>query len=245
MKPASFRLTTIFSFLLVIASPSVFASDAPYSLSKYHSILDASKLQAPDSSTAIRQGHFPGISEWYFHLDASGKYMTFEMDGSKNRSELRQMDEWYTSASTWQKIIGEVKVFYPETPSLNQFTFMQIHDSGTEDDHVTEIYNKPLIRLAWIRDRGGADDHLWAIIRLSSSIDSFEYINLGSRPDSFFKCEIKVKNNKMRVRINNETKLELDVSYWEQLRSYFKSGVYLQSEGTAKVQFRKLKYYAY
>lgn len=227
---------TLITFLFMSAFSPVFAEGAPYNKSKYRAVLEDSKLQAPTSSpAAVKQGDFPGFWDWYFRLDSSGQYMTFEMEGAKNRSELRQMNEWYTSTSTWRKIIGEVKVFYPATASLNEFTFMQAHDS--------EDFNKPLIRLAWIRSRGGSEDHLWAIIRLSSETNSFQYINLGARPSSFFKCEIKIKNNRMVVRINSETRLELDVDYWESLSSYYKAGVYLQSEGSAKVQFRRLKYY--
>ncbi len=236
MKRILLRFTLCIALLFVSTFSLVFAEGAPYNKSKYRPVLDDSKLQAPTSSpAAVNQGDFAGFSDEYFQLDSSGKYMTFEMDGSHNRSELRQMEEWYTSTSTWRKIIGEVKVFYPTTSNLNQFTFMQAHDS--------EAFNKPLIRLAWIRSRQGSNDHLWAIVRLSSETNSFQYVNLGKRPNSFFKCEIKIKNNKMVVRINNETRFQLDVDYWESLSSYYKAGVYLQSEGSAKVQFRKLKYY--
>lgn len=236
MRLIILRLTITFAFLLVAISPPVFAEGAPFNKSKYRPVLEDSKLQAPTSSpAAVKQGDFPGFWDWYFRLDSTGQYMTFEMDGASNRSELRQMNEWYTSTTTWRKMIGEVKVFYPTTPSLNEFTFMQAHDS--------EDFNKPLIRLAWIRNRYGSEDHLWAIIRLSNENNSFQYVNLGSRPNNFFKCEIKIKNNKLYVRINNETKISLDVSYWESLSSYYKAGVYIQTEGIAKVQFRKLKYF--
>ncbi len=233
---------------LLAAAPSLHASnpDAPYNLSKYRPVLDDSKLQAPTSSTLIAHGDFADKSNQYFRLDSSGKYMTFTVSGDSKRSELRQMSgDWQTSTSSWRKMIGEVKVFYPNSSSssLDQFTFMQIHDSTS--------LNKPLIRLVWHRSRSGQSDHLWAVIRIpanpnqpiSSSNLATQWEDLGPRPSGFFKSEIKVKNNQMKVRINSVTKVDVDVTYWDGLDSYFKAGTYNQDPGTSKVQYRSLKYY--
>jgi len=221
---------------LGLTSTVALADSDPYSLARFQPVLDDSKLQAPDSSTARAQGDFFGFHDSFFRLDSRGKYLTFEMEGDSHRSELRQMNEWQTSSLTWQKMIGEVKLFYPQTSSLNQYTFMQIHDSGSYP-------NKPLIRLHWQRNRNDLPDHLWAVVRLSVSEKNYLWVNLGPRPGSFFKSEIKVKNNIMRVRINGITMLDMDVSYWDGLSNYFKAGVYLQDAGKAKVQFKSLKYY--
>lgn len=228
-------LAGLAGIVLGLFSVVTFADD-PYSLSRFQSVLDDSKLQAPDSSAARRQGELPGFSDWFFRLDSTGKYMTFEMTGDSARSELRQMNEWQTSSSTWNKMIGEVKLFYPSTPTLNQYTFMQIHDSGSYP-------NKPLIRLTWRRDRAGLSDNLWAAIRLSATENRYQWVNLGKRPSGFFKSEIKVANNTMRVLINGVPMIDMNVAHWDGLSSYFKVGVYLQDEGTAKAQFRRLKYY--
>ncbi|RMF65928.1 MAG: polysaccharide lyase family 7 protein, partial [Calditrichaeota bacterium] len=180
---------------------------------------------------------FEGFADWYFYLaqTSSDNYMTFVMSGDHNRSELRQMNEWKTSTSSWRKMIGEVKCFYPSTSSLDQYTFMQIHDS--------DGINKPLVRLVWLRSRSGKSDHLWAVIRTSVSSSSYQYVDLGARPSGFFKAEIKVRNNTLKVKINGVTKVSKNVSYWSAYHNYFKAGVYLQDAGTAKVQFKSLKYY--
>ena len=222
--------------LMLVLCGSAQAHEAPYNLSKFQSVLDDSKLQAPNSGTACAQGDFSGYADWFFRLDSTSQYMTFEMDGDKSRSELRQMEEWTTGTTSWRKMIGEVKVFYPTTSSLEQFTWMQIHDSTS--------LNKPLIRLTWRRYAYGQQDHLWAVVRDSAnSSSSYSWFDLGARPSGFVKAEIKVKNNNLRVRIDSVTLVDIDVSYWDGLSGYYKAGVYLQDPGTAKVQFKSLKYY--
>ncbi len=219
--------------------------DAPYNLRKFRSVLDGSKLQAPTSSTLIPHGEFDEQSNQYFSLDPTGTHMTFTVSGDSNRSELRQMTgDWQTSSPTWQKMIGRVKVDYPADTSMNQFTFMQIHD-------VTGGLNKPLIRLTWRRSRAGQDDHLWAAIRTPadpgrpislSNLDA-DWIDLGPRPTGFFKAEIKVRDNTMKVKIDDVTLISKDVAYWDGLDNYFKAGVYNQDPGTSTVWFDSLKYY--
>nr|AYC81221.1 PL7 alginate lyase [uncultured bacterium] len=207
----------------------------PYDDPKFHPVLDDSKLQAPDSRTACAQGNFDGFADWYFYLyQGNNNYMTFTMNGDHNRSELRQMIEWKTSTTSWKKMIGEVKLFFPSTNSLNQYTFMQIHDS--------DGINKPLIRLAWVRQRSGKYDHIWAYLRKDTG-STIDVIDLGPRPDGFFKAEIKVKSNILKVKINSVTMINENVSYWSNFHNYFKAGVYLQDDGSAKVQFKSLKYY--
>jgi hypothetical protein len=210
------------------------AASDPWSQTKFQPVLTDSKLQAPDSSTACDQGDFKGFYKDYFKL--SGTYMQFQMSGDSKRSELRQMKEWKTSTTTARKIIGSVKVFKPTTTSLTEYTFMQIHDSGS--------LNKPLLRLVWLKSRDGKSDHIWSIRRTGASSSSgYEYVDLGVRPSGFFKCEIAVLNNNLKVKINDVTKVNKSVSYWSSLSSYFKAGVYLQSSGTATVQYDTLKYY--
>ncbi len=210
----------------------------PYDVARFRPVLDASKLQAPTSSTACPQGEFDGFADWFFYLYVGNDtYMTFKMSGDSCRSELRQMEEWKTSTTSWRKMIGDVRVFYPTDDSLNQFTWMQIHDSSVE-------VNLPLIRLVWLRSRGDILDHLWAYVRKSVTEPIYDVVDLGPRPDGFFHAEVKVLNNKLRVLIDYVAKIEnMDVSYWQDLNNYFKAGVYLQDDGTAKVQFKNLNYY--
>ena len=138
--------------------------------------------------------------------------------------------------------IGEqIKLYDVETDTLNEYTWMQVHDSGS--------FNKPLVRLVWKRNREGVLNHLWAVIRHSSTIKECNpqictWEDLGERSSGTFKAEIRIENNIMKVKIDDFTELETDVSAWQDLSMYFKAGVYLNNgQGEAKVHFHKLKYY--
>lgn len=221
------------------------AAAVPYDLDKFKPVLDDSKLQAPASSPAlIQQGDFDGASNQYFFLDPTGPYMAFTVSGDGMRSELRQESgDWQTSTTDRLSLDGRLKLTVPETASLNQFTFMQIHDTNAG-------LNKPLIRLTWQRDRGALEDRLWAVIRTPDdlgqpiALDNLAsiYIDLGARPTGFFDASIVVHENQMSVEIDGQVKVDMDVSYWDGLDNYFKAGVYLQDPGEAAVLFDQLSY---
>lgn len=235
------------SVLPVVSGHAESAGITPYDVDAFRPVLEESKLQAPTSKALIRQGGFAGQANEYFYVDPSGPYLTFTVKGDSKRSELRQMTgDWQTSTATPQRLIGEVQVFFPENESMNQFTFMQIHD--TTDD--PQSLNKPLLRLVWLRSRHGIQDHLWAAIRMPRDMDqpisldnlSGRFVDLGPRPEGFFKSEVRVQANQMVVLLNDEEKLSMDVTYWDGLNNYFKAGVYNQDPGVSKVQFRSLRY---
>ncbi|TQV67280.1 polysaccharide lyase family 7 protein [Exilibacterium tricleocarpae] len=231
----------VFTALLAITSTVGFADSAPYLYgTKYRAVLDDSKLQAPTSATLIRRGDFndPDAHNSYFYIPDSGnRYMTFTVSGASKRSELRQMEEWYTSDPSWNKLIGTLLAVDPLSSQVDQLTFMQIHDS--------ESLNKPLVRLTWRRSRSGKNDHNWAVIRDSAGSSSdYTYVDMGPRSDAPTKFEIKVRNNLLTIKVDGITFVDKrDVSYWQHLSSYFKAGVYLQDSGTGTVQFKSLKYY--
>ncbi len=255
MLPQPLRLClpiiAVAALTVTAVPPDVTAADeakAPYDLEKFRPVLDDSKLQAPTSSPAkINHGEFAGESNEYFYLDETGQYMTFTITGDSKRAELRQMSgDWQTSTPTERRLDARVKVFVPETESLEQFTFMQIHDKQENGVGL----NKPLIRITWRSSRGGVEDHLWAGIRVPEdaskpiSLENLgtQWIDLGPRPEGFFDAAIVVKDNRMSVTIDGETKLDMDVAYWDGMPNYFKAGVYNQDPGTSMVQFDKLAY---
>ncbi|MCV2401463.1 polysaccharide lyase family 7 protein [Marinomonas sp. C2222] len=223
-----------------------FAESAPYSTSRYQSVLDDSKLQAPGSNTLIKQGDFAGAYNDYFYVPDSGnKWMTFEMTGYLARSELRQMDEWYSSDSSYtNKMIGEVEVINPEDGEVDEITFMQIHDVSGNSNAI----NKPLVRLVWERERDGIENHYWAVIKEDACKDCKNYlkVDIGEHKDDPVKFEIRVTDSKLTIKRDGATISGLnkyDIGYWDHLENYFKAGVYNQTSGTAKVQFKTLKYY--
>lgn len=236
--------------LSLLAAPPVFGSEAavPYDLKQFRAVLDDSKLQAPTSSPAkINHGEFAGASNEYFYLDDTGQHMTFTVTGDSKRSELRQMSgDWDTATTTPQRVVARVNVHVPEDPGLNQFTFLQIHDKKNGDEGL----NKPLIRLTRRGEYRNTNDHLWAHIRTPADFDqpiSLENlatlnIDLGPRPEGFFEAEISVHESRMVVKIEGETKVDMDVSYWDGLPNYYKAGVYNQDPGTSKVEFASLQF---
>lgn len=243
----SFRLLVA---VLTVCAPDLWAESeriAPYDIEAFRPVLMGSKLQAPTSKTLIGMGDFEGEFNEYFYAEPTGPYLTFTVSGDSKRSEIRQMTgDWQTSTSSLRRLFGEARVFYPADISMNQFTFMQIHDTTNDPQSL----NKPLLRLVWLRSRDGLDDHLWAAIRTPRdasqpiSLDNLagKFVDLGPRPEGFFASEVRVQHNQMRVLIEGQEKLSMDVSYWDGLNNYFKAGVYNQDPGTSKVQFKSLTY---
>ena len=236
------------TLLSVTTASATLGQGAPYDLKKFRSVLDDSKLQAPKSSpTLIDRGSFEGASNEYFFLDPTGQYMTFTVDGTSNRSELRQLSgDWDTASKTPQRLIARVKVLVPPEGSPKRFTFLQIHDKKNGDDGL----NKPLLRVASHKNREEKQDHLWAAIRTPKDFDkpitlknlSGKHIDLGPRPNGFFDIEVRVQNSRMSVTLNGKTKVDMDVSYWDGLDNYFKAGVYNQTSGRSTVEFESLRF---
>lgn len=213
----------------------------PYQLTKFKDILNKSKLQAITSSYnkkyGVKYGKFENISHKYFYLE-SNKYLAFYMCGKLNRSELRFKKDWQVSTNKEKELNVEVKI---DNDSLNsKFTFLQIHDDSTLKN--ISFINKPLLRIAWLKSNKNIQNHIWAIIRLSSNLSEqkYKYFDLGEKPNNFFNVIIKVKNSNLIININENQKVNLDVSYWNKFYNYFKLGVYLQDKGCSKVLFNKI-----
>jgi len=226
--------------LAALLFAAALAHDAPYSLQKFRPALDGAKLQAPvsayDPRYSIRYGDFAYRANRYFYLQ-DGSYMTFLMCGAKNRSELRRRSEWPVTTSEPKRIEARLRPFALD--AKREFTFLQIHDTGTEA-------NKPLLRVVWRKKYRGKKDHLWAIIRLSDDRRSSEYekVDLGAAPkgERWADLAVEVRQGRMKVWRDGRLFVDKDVTYWRSAHNYFKAGVYLQDEGCAKVLFNKLSF---
>jgi len=219
----------------------LFGHDSPYSLDKFKSVLDISKLQAPKSSYdplySRHYGDFQYYSNKYFYLQ-DNKYMVFYMCGDHNRSELRFKNDWSVNTNTPKILEAEVKLF--PLNAKREFTFLQIHADSTLKNK--PIIKKPLLRIVWYKNLHNKHNHIWAVIRQSGDVNINKYlkIDLGLMPKSFFDVKIVVYNNILKIYVNNKLKINKDVSYWQKYKNYFKAGVYLQDIGCAKVLFDKL-----
>ncbi len=216
----------------------LFAQNSPYLLTKFHNILNVSKLQAPTSKYnplySVKYGKFKYYSNKFFYLQ-DNKYMVFYMCNKKNRSELRIKQDWKVNTKTPISLSAKVKLF-----SLNakrEFTFLQIH----ADSNLKNSIDKPLLRIVWMKNFHNLKNHIWVIIKKSPNIygQNYEKIDLGLTPKDFFYIHIIVKTNKLTI-IKNNKKYNFNVSYWKKYYNYFKAGVYLQGNGCAKVLFDQI-----
>jgi len=226
--------------IFFIFSLFLFAHDSPYSLKKFRSILNMSKLQAPISHYnplySVKYGQFANYSNKYFYLQ-DNKYMVFFMCGKKNRSELRLKKEWKVNTKKNIALYARVKLFVLN--AKREFTFLQIH----ADSNLPNSINKPLLRIVWKKELHNLRNHLWAVIRTSSNVfnQSYQKIDLGEMPKGFFDIVIMIKANKLSIKADNNYLIkDFDVSYWKNFYNYFKAGVYLQDDGCAKALFERL-----
>lgn len=235
------------SFLLtVLLSVTLFSYEPPYSQSKFQSVLQNAKLQAPVSKYnkewAVKYGEFEGKAHRYFYLD-DARNMVFEMCGKKKRSELRFRNVWSTETPTSKEMEATVKLYPLDTK--REFTFLQIHADSTVKDHPT--INKPLLRINWRKEYKNKRDHIWAHILATgtppkkSKKSPYVKIDLGKRPTGFFTVKVQVRDSRMKIWVKGRKKVDMDVSYWNRYLNYFKAGVYLQDNGCAKVKFQSLR----
>ena len=227
--------------ILLVLIGALFGNDAPYSLDKFKSSLNASKLQAPtshyDKKYSAKYGKFKNFSNGYFYL-SSDKFMTFFMcqnEKEKRRSELRFRSDWRTSTNGLRSLEARLKVL--PLSAKEEFTFLQIHSDGTLKTEPT--INLPLLRIVWRKKYKNIKNHIWAVIRLSPSRKKYKKINLGVLPKGFFNIKISVQKSKLYIKLAGE-RYGLDVSYWDKYKNYYKAGVYLQSRGCARVLFDSL-----
>ncbi|HIP47895.1 MAG TPA: hypothetical protein EYG92_02880 [Lutibacter sp.] len=199
---------------------------AVWDIPAMQSILLASKLQYPDDTAAVRYvndvNNFDGYIEPWFYGNSSQE-MIFAMTDSdissseKARCELRQgPGDWFVSSNTPSTFVGEAYIPIP-TGEVSEITFAQIH--------ATSIYSLPLIRLSWMKDRGGVLNHLWLTRRLTAHDNTYEKIDLGVNPEGYFDVSMAVANSILDVNVNG-TALSFDISNWDAVPQYFKLGLY-------------------
>lgn len=238
---ASYRATlapfslVIYSVLFSLSWTLSVHGQVPYDQVKHRPILDQCRLQYPTSSpTRITQGNFPGNSvPGHFYLQGSS--MMFSVTGASNRCEIRVEDEFRTNDTQTNRIEARVRLFFPDTSQMEQFTFMQVHSSAP--------VSGPLLRLYWHRDRDNKPDSLWAAIRLSPVTNESRTIYLGDRSNGFMPVEIGFLENVMAVKIDGDVKISRNIGAWSSRDMYFKAGVYNQTDGTSKAAFSWLRTY--
>ncbi|MGY5450414.1 polysaccharide lyase family 7 protein [Agarivorans sp. MS3-6] len=209
----------------------------------------------------------------YFYIDGESGDLTFTMQGYSNRSELRILNNFSSASEQYQqRLVASVLPIEPEksvaasTASKDAFTLLQVHNKGTVISGGTDgIISHPLLRVVWEQSRSvdGTDysSHYWAVVKTNAyecgegnedsyygkdeCDNSYRYFPLTHyTADAATHFEIIVGNSALVLKVNGETKLNYDISYWDALLSYFKAGVYNQFyDGGSEVQFATLQYY--
>jgi len=221
MKKMYFLLSV---FLLCFSTLFALAPSNYFDLSQF-------KLQYPGPS---EQESLTNYTSKYF-FSSTPNTMSFYIDATLTghtqnsdfvRSELRNLSNWYVSGSS--SMSATISVDSSLIPS--KITVMQIHGETKNLQNAP-----PLLRIAL------NNGSLYAMLKTSMSDEGTKAIllekNMGSTP---FNCKISVQNSQLKIWINNELKVEEDISYWHYM-NYFKIGAYPQAhKGYATVNVSNL-----
>jgi hypothetical protein len=220
-------LAVVFTVLLVSRTQVHAADPAP------SSAFDLShwKLQIPGPKEVKA---LKGYTSPYFYLNAD-KEMTFHLDASEKgttpnthyvRSELRHLPNWKATES--HRLSAEVRAVSHFNP--DKVTVLQIHGIMQDNSDAP-----PLLRIAL------NNGDLVAVLKTDGNGDKNDTIKLIKKLGSgWVKVDIAVDHQKLTVRVNGETKVNRDLSYWT-IPNYFKAGCYPQATtGTADVFIRRL-----
>ncbi len=185
-----------------------------------------------------------------FYLD-SELNLVFSLNKQKKSpkiaSQLIQKKSWHTSDYPGNYLISMVKCYKPQ--EINSYTWMQIHGLEKKDANESIYYDYPLVKLTWERNMKNEYDHIWAVVTKSSpGVDEpkiYEWIDLGARPENTFSAELHIHKNILEIKIEYSTKSIQNVSYWKNVPSYFKAGIFIDSYldgGEAAVSFSELRF---
>jgi hypothetical protein len=228
-------ISLIVAFLIPI---TLYAYEAPYSVSTFRDALKKSKLQFPVKKQ-IDFGNFKGVAKANFYL-SNGNYMTFKARKRHRkiivRSELRFGPKGWKVNSRRSKLL-KAEFALDKPRSIRQITILQIH---------AEKPSFPPLRIVWLKKHKGRKDHLWAIIRPSPYRKKIHYVDLGKRQDHrFTRISISVRNNHVKIWVNKRLKTTQSLARWKGIINYYKAGIYLSGKkdtGVATVRYRLLEH---
>ncbi len=227
---------------------------APYDYPQYQAILLASKLQRSDpdgvdgnKSDLIEGEEFIDYFDDYFYAEEETKRLVFRMRGYSNRSELRVLENFdITEAGVQRTLQASLQPIDIEATLAqadgDEITLLQVHNKGTNSSGEGYIPH-PLLRVTYESERNGLSGHYWAVIKTnaldcsSSSADAnssdcsnaYSRIDLGEADlSAFTDFKVRIAESQLMIEVNDITKVNYDISYWNHLLSYFKAGVYNQ-----------------
>lgn len=240
--PEDIDLDTIYDTL-----PSYSDTDTYPYIDSFKYVLESSHYESPDGSQFVVNENFRSDS-FYLDRDQNLLFALYkEPNSQKTASQLIQKQTWHTSEDNGNYLISIARCYKPK--EVDSYTWIQVHGVGKNDANRSVYYDYPLVSLTWERNMKDVYDHIWAVITKSSpGVDEpkiYEWVDLGARPDNFFAAEIHIVHNIMEIKINHSTLSIQNISYWEDVPSYFKAGISLGSYidgGEAGVSFSELRY---
>ncbi len=264
---------------------SVEYTGVPYDYSQYVDALDNANLQQTDlsdctdddvnntcsKSDVVDAGEYADYDSEYFYIDGDSGWLTFEMEGDSNRTELRFTENFLTNLTdTKYTLTADILPISPSTSIANstdgqEITLLQVHNKGTAGVTDDSVLSHPLLRVVWDGESRTDDvtgdsysNAYWAIIKTNAyecknednpnyndnCPDSYDFYYLtdydASTPTNF---EIVVGNETLIINVDDSNKVNIDISYWSELYSYFKAGVYNQyTNGNSVIQFKTITY---
>ncbi|WP_258104432.1 Ig-like domain-containing protein [Marinoscillum sp. MHG1-6] len=230
-RPFSFlKLACLIFFIqlttLAVSQPYSY----PYEIPRFQDFMGECKLQAPTSSTAATTAELIAgyTSSWFYVADVDK--VAFNQSGYANRTELRDLRNWLVSDGD-RSLHGRFNVV---EQTCDQVTLMQIHD----DANAGNGPNKPLLRI-YRHLVKSPTNHLWAAVKTDATGANTTHIDLGLNPEGYVNCDVKIIGGYMIIDVDGVEKVNMDVSFWT-WPSYWKAGVYLQTDGDATAYFDDL-----
>lgn len=211
----------------------------PFDLPKFKQVLSECRLQSPSTSKPeVRDGKFQGFSlPGRFHLadDGSTLVLATTQDG-RDRSELRHNATWTVSGAE-KRFTARLRFDAPTPMGKARLHIAQIHIKDVLGND-----KGPLLMVTWREDREGQKDHIWAQLRKDfvPKQKNHTHYDLGPRPDTFTTLDIRVEEGMLRIYMNDELRLEQDISYFGAAECYFKTGSYHRDLKAHAVEFESL-----
>ena len=242
--------------------------NAPYINALNNANLQQNNPPGTSKTDVVNAGEYKGFDNDYFYTDSTTGWLTFSMTGDSNRSELRFVDNFKTNTTDTYTLSAEILPINPTDSVANstdgqEMTLMQVHNKGTSGETDNTVLSHPLLRIVWDGETRTDDvtgntyaNAYWAIIKTNAyeckdtsgdnynadCPDSYDFHYLAdynaTTPTLF---EIEAGNSTLVINVDDIEKVNVDISYWDALYSYFKVGVYNQyTDGTSIVQFKSL-----
>jgi hypothetical protein len=218
------RIPLTFAALIAL-SYSAFGQaepQVPFDLEKFQPVLSQCRLHSPSTSPAtVSNGNFGGYElPGRFYLGEGGTTMvlaTTDPTRDRERSELRHNAGW-SFLGPEKRLTARLRFDKPVAlgGQRSRLHLMQIYGTGT--------HKGPTVLVTWHGswDDSGDVDVLRAYVKGSTTHE------LGPRPDGFFDLDVRIEEGVVRIFIDDELKVEDDVSNKSYAGGnfFFKTGSY-------------------